>query len=64
MCCNGEVMGLKNFLKNCVRVLRVTRRPSREEYTAASKITSLGIVLIGMIGFVIFLVFQFLGIFG
>lgn len=57
-------MGLKNFLNNCVRVLRVTRRPNREEYSAASKITGLGIVLIGFIGFVIFLVFHYVGIFG
>jgi len=57
-------MGLKSFFKNCVRVLRVTRRPTREEYKIASKITGLGIILIGVIGFVIFLIFHFLGIFG
>ncbi|MCK4634383.1 MAG: protein translocase SEC61 complex subunit gamma [Candidatus Aenigmarchaeota archaeon] len=64
MCCNGEIMGLKNFIKNCTRVLKVTRRPTREEYLAASKITGLGIILIGIIGFVIFLIFHFVGIFG
>ncbi len=57
-------MGLKNFLSNCVRVLRVTRRPNKEEYLAASKITGLGIILIGVIGFVIFLIFHYANIFG
>ena len=64
MCCNGEIMGLKSFIKNCMRVLKVTRRPTREEYTAASKITGLGIIVIGIIGFAIFLIFHFAGIFG
>ena len=57
-------MGLKSFLKNAARVLRVTRRPTRQEYLAASKITGLGIIIIGVIGFAIFLIFHFLGIFG
>jgi len=57
-------MGLKNFLKNCVRVLKVTRKPSKEEYFTSVKITGLGIVLIGLIGFVIFIVFHFLKLFG
>jgi protein transport protein SEC61 subunit gamma-like protein len=57
-------MGLKSFLKNCARVLRVTRRPTKDEYFAASKITGLGIIIIGLIGFLIFLFFHFLGIFG
>ncbi len=57
-------MGIKGFLKNCMRVLKVTRRPTKEEYFSASKITGLGIVIIGLIGFAIFLIFHFLGIFG
>jgi len=52
------------FLKNCRRVLKVTRRPTKEEYFTSSKITGLGIILIGGIGFLIFLIFHFLGIFG
>jgi len=57
-------VGLKNFIKNCVRVLKVTRKPSKEEYFASVKITGLGIILIGLIGFVIFLIFHFLTLFG
>ena len=57
-------MALKGFFKNCMRVLKVTRRPTKKEYTTASKITGLGIIIIGSIGFVIFLIFKLSGIFG
>lgn len=39
------------------RVLQVARKPSKEEYIGASKISALGIAVIGLIGFVIFLIF-------
>ncbi|UCG95314.1 MAG: protein translocase SEC61 complex subunit gamma [archaeon] len=64
MCCNSDFMGIRNFMKNAMRVLKVTRRPDRKEYTTASKITGLGIIIIGFIGFVIFLIFHFANIFG
>jgi len=57
-------MNIKGFLKNCMRVFRVTRRPTKEEYFNAAKITGLGILIIGLIGFAIFLIFHILGIFG
>ena len=37
------------------RVLKMARKPTDEEYTKTSKITGLGILLIGGLGFVIFL---------
>jgi protein transport protein SEC61 subunit gamma-like protein len=44
-------------LRKYRRVMQVARKPSKEEYTGASKITALGLVVIGLIGFVIFLIF-------
>lgn len=35
------------------RVLKITRKPGREEYTNAAKITAAGVILIGLIGFLI-----------
>lgn len=55
---------IKDFLKNCGRVLRVTKKPSKEEYTTAIKVTGIGILLIGTIGFIIFLIFNLAGVFG
>ncbi len=49
------------FMKMNQRVLRVARRPGREEYVNVAKITGLGIIIIGVIGFVISLITQVLG---
>ncbi len=47
---------MRNFLSNCKRVLRVARKPGKGEYLQVAKITGLGILLIGFIGFIIMLV--------
>lgn len=39
-----------------VRVLKLTRKPSREEFTVIAKVAGAGILLIGFIGFIIYLV--------
>jgi len=51
---------VKRFIKESMRVLRITKKPSKEEYKSIVKITSLGIAVIGLIGFVIFLAKQLL----
>ena len=38
------------------RVLKMARKPTNEEYQKTSKITGLGILLIGGIGFVVYLI--------
>jgi protein translocase SEC61 complex gamma subunit len=48
---------LKNKLSNFKRVINVARKPSKEEFFSSIKITGSGIALIGVIGFVIFLVY-------
>jgi len=46
------------FYKECKRVLKVAKKPTREEYVNFSKVTAIGIAIIGVIGFVIVLIFQ------
>ena len=46
---------LKRFAKETMRVLRITKKPNKEEYKSIVKITALGIAVIGLIGFIIFL---------
>ena len=46
---------LKRFIKETRRVLRITKKPSKEEYKSIVKITALGIAIIGAMGFIIFL---------
>ena len=50
------------FVKDSKRVLKVSRKPDREEYFEFAKITALGILVIGIIGFVIVLVGQLIGL--
>ncbi|MDR2967341.1 MAG: protein translocase SEC61 complex subunit gamma [Methanobacteriaceae archaeon] len=53
---------INRFFKQCKRVLRVSKKPDREEYFNFSKVTAIGIGIIGAIGFVIILIFQLAGI--
>lgn len=56
---NKESMA--QFIKMNQRVLRVAKRPDREEFINVAKITGLGIIVIGVIGFIISVATQALG---
>jgi protein transport protein SEC61 subunit gamma-like protein len=43
------------------RVLLVSTKPDKEEYKQSVKITGLGFVIIGIVGFVIFMIVQLIG---
>ena len=49
---------LDKFVKDSKRVLKVARKPDKDEYYDFAKVTTLGIIVIGLIGFVIFLIAQ------
>jgi protein transport protein SEC61 subunit gamma-like protein len=53
---------IKDFLKQCQRVIKVSRKPGKKEYFNFAKVTGLGIILIGVIGFVIYAVAQLGGL--
>ena len=55
-------MGIASKLKEYKRVLQIARKPGKEEFLTSSKISALGIVLIGFIGFVIFLIYILSGL--
>ena len=44
---------LKSFYAECVRVFRITKKPTNEEFKAIVKVSGLGILLIGLVGFII-----------
>ncbi len=44
---------LKSFIKESLRILKITKKPNREEFKVIVKISGIGILLIGLIGFVI-----------
>ncbi|MDY6777343.1 MAG: protein translocase SEC61 complex subunit gamma [Candidatus Nanohaloarchaea archaeon] len=47
---------IKSKLKEYRRVLKITKKPDREEFMMSAKVTGLGILLIGLIGFIIYLI--------
>ena len=53
---------LKSFVKECYRVVQVTKKPTMAEFKTIVKVTGMGIAAIGLIGFAIAIVGQMLGI--
>ncbi|MBW6451307.1 MAG: protein translocase SEC61 complex subunit gamma [DPANN group archaeon] len=56
-------MSIKNKLKDFKRVLNITKKPSKAELSMSIKITGIGILLIGLVGFVIYIFAMITGIF-
>ena len=46
----------KSFVRECVRVFKITKKPTREEYKNISKVAGLGILIIGLLGFLVHVV--------
>jgi protein transport protein SEC61 subunit gamma-like protein len=51
---------MKQIIEKIRRVLLVSSKPGKDEFTQSFKITGLGILLIGVIGFIIFLIVNLL----
>lgn len=51
---------IKKFIKETLRVIHITKKPNRSEYQSIVKITGVGISIIGVIGFIIFMLRQLL----
>jgi len=49
---------LKRFMIECIRVLRITRKPDMIEYKTIAKASGLGIIIIGLIGFILTMIKQ------
>ncbi len=49
---------IKSFYNECVRVFKITKKPTNEEFKAIVKVSGLGILLIGFIGFIIHVIDQ------
>lgn len=53
-------MGKVGFLKQCYRTLMLTRKPTNEEFKRVAKITGAGIIIVGLIGFLVRVISQML----
>ncbi|HEX3001184.1 MAG TPA: protein translocase SEC61 complex subunit gamma [Methanoregula sp.] len=48
----------EELFRKYLRVLKLARTPSREEFTKIATVAAAGILLVGMIGFIIFVFFD------
>jgi len=56
-----DVVGKINYAySETRRILRLTRKPKQSEFNETAKITGLGIIIIGSIGFIIFILARLL----
>jgi protein transport protein SEC61 subunit gamma-like protein len=52
----------KEFVSECKRVIRVTKKPTKEEYLTISKVAGIGILIIGFLGFALHLINELVSI--
>jgi len=58
------MVSLKEFLGKCKRVWTVMKKPTKEEIKSIALASGLGILLIGLIGFILATIVRLSGIFG
>ena len=51
---------LKTFFYECIRVFKITKKPSGTEFKTIVKVSALGIAIIGFLGFLIQTAYQLL----
>ena len=51
---------LKSFIYESIRVFKITKKPSGQEFKTIVKVSALGIAIIGLLGFLIQTTYQLL----
>ncbi|MCX8189946.1 MAG: protein translocase SEC61 complex subunit gamma [Candidatus Diapherotrites archaeon] len=54
-------MGIRDFIESSRRVFTISKKPDLEEYLQMLKITALGVIVLGLIGFVVAILFAYFG---
>ena len=49
---------LRQFTRECVRVLKVSKKPGPVEFKTVVKVSGLGMIIIGFIGFMIQIIYR------
>jgi len=44
---------LKRFITECARVLKLTKKPDRNEFKTIVKVSGIGMAIIGIVGFLV-----------
>ena len=48
----------EEFFRKYMRVLKLARTPTREEFTKIATVAAAGVLLVGVIGFIIYVLFE------
>ena len=57
----GLKQKFKSFVAQSLRVWRILRKPSGDEFRLISKVSALGILALGLVGFIISIAMDYLG---
>ncbi|MBI5148881.1 protein translocase SEC61 complex subunit gamma [Candidatus Pacearchaeota archaeon] len=52
------MLGIRDFLLRCMRVWKITRKPEVREFKDISKVSAIGTLIIGFIGFLIAIIIK------
>jgi protein transport protein SEC61 subunit gamma-like protein len=58
--CSADNMDVKYELSDYIRVLKLASRPEWEEFSQVAKIAGAGVLLVGLVGFLIYVIMFFL----
>ena len=48
-------MNIKEKLLNYIRILKITKKPSKQDFSDTARICAIGVAVIGLIGFALYL---------
>lgn len=51
---------LISFIKELVRVFKITKKPNKQEFSVVVKVSAIGLGVIGLIGFIIYIGWELL----
>ena len=58
---NKYIKKIQKFFLESKRILKISKKPDKEEYLKTVKVSAIGIAVIGLIGFLIQIIGQLLG---
>lgn len=53
---------LGSFTKQCIRVWHLLKKPDKQEFLTISKVSAIGLGLVGLIGFIITMIMTYINI--
>jgi len=53
---------VKKFVSDSRRVFMISKKPDMQEFSVMAKVTALGIIVIGIIGFIVLIIFTVSGL--